>query len=183
MIQQDESTLLSFEQEKERYSHHNNDSEDPGYIKFLKQLTDPLLDYIDKDARGLDFGCGPGPTISKILAEENISCDNYDPAFFPDKELLATTYDFVTSSEVFEHLHQPREVIENVWSLVRPGGLLAIMTVFYPGNQDEFPKWWYKNDPTHVCFYNEQVFEYIANKLNAEILSMNKKIVILRRAL
>ncbi len=181
MIQQDQATLLTFEEEKSRYSQHNNDSQDLGYINFLKNLTDPLLNYIKPSDIGLDFGCGPGPTISKILAKENVECFDYDPAFFPHQSLLETKYDFITSSEVFEHLHRPKEVIESIWAMIKPGGILGIMTVFYPQKQEDFAKWWYKNDPTHVCFYNEEVFEYICRELGAEILEMNRKIVIIRR--
>jgi hypothetical protein len=38
-------------------------------------------------------------------------------------------------------------------ALVRPGGLLAVLTSFQPAGAGEFAKWHYRRDPTHVVFY------------------------------
>lgn len=175
------NSFLSFDEETTRYSYHQNNEEDQGYIKYLKQITEPLLKKLDSSKNGLDFGCGPGPTLSKILGAENINCDNYDPFFLPDHTLLNKKYDFIVSTEVFEHFHNPKLEIEKLWELVKNGGLLAVMTVFYPEKLEEFGKWWYKNDPTHVCFYNEEVFRYIGEKLDAEIEFSGRKVVFIKK--
>ena len=181
LIFQDPKTYLDNVEEKKRYDTHQNNPDDPGYRKFLSQVTGPVLERISEGDCGLDFGCGPGPTISVMLEEKGYSVQNYDLYYANHPKLLEVEYDFITSTEVFEHLYDPKEVLDKLWKIVKPGGILVVMTVFYPHERDKFKGWWYKNDPTHVCFYNEEVFEYIAKKLGAEIEIMNRQVVILKK--
>ena len=46
--------------------------------------------------------------------------------------------------------------------LLQKGGTLAIMTRFY-GVEAPFAQWWYRRDPTHVCFYCEETMRWIAS--------------------
>ncbi|MFO7828587.1 MAG: hypothetical protein R6V23_08205, partial [Bacteroidales bacterium] len=41
-----QENFLTAEEEKERYSHHNNGIQYPGYVKFLNQAIDPAMDYL-----------------------------------------------------------------------------------------------------------------------------------------
>ena len=65
---------LSLAEEKERYDTHNNNPKDSRYRQFLSQLTTPLNLLIPNRSFGLDFGCGPGPTLSLML---EICCWKY----------------------------------------------------------------------------------------------------------
>lgn len=174
-------TFLSIEEEVKRYSTHENTIESEGYVKYLSSILIPLLDTITENSQGLDFGCGPGPTLSLMIEKNGHKCDHFDPAFFPDVEKLKKKYDFVTSTEVFEHFHKPKLEIEKIWSLIKDNGYLGVMTVFYPVNEDDFEKWWYKNDPTHVCFYNQEVFDFLALKLNAKVTYYDNKSLIMHK--
>jgi len=49
-------------------------SADPRYRRFLARLAEPLIAHLPKGARGLDFGCGPGPTLSLMLREAGFAC-------------------------------------------------------------------------------------------------------------
>lgn len=164
--------LLTAEEEKSQYDLHQNSPEDAGYRKFLSRLVDPLKERLTTTAKGLDFGCGPGPTISIMMSEAGISMVNYDPFYANHPELLERSYDFITSTEVFEHLHQPSEVIPLLINMLKPGGILGIMTKRWI-DKEAFSRWHYKNDPTHVCFYSERTFEWIAAQwdLSVEIIS------------
>lgn len=55
--------FLSPSEERKHYSYHTNDSSDLKYRKYLQQVVDPLVAVLRKGDMGLDFGCGPGPTI------------------------------------------------------------------------------------------------------------------------
>ena len=78
-------TFLSPEQrpdpdrERAEYELHRNRPDDAGYRAFLSRLTDCLASKLPPGATGLDYGCGPGPTLSLILAEQGFSMAVYDP--------------------------------------------------------------------------------------------------------
>ncbi len=83
LIVMDPRGYLSEEQEKREYELHQNSPEDQGYRKFLSRLALPLLDRLElNQRRGLDYGCGPGPTLSVMLEEAGCSMSLFDPFFF-----------------------------------------------------------------------------------------------------
>ena len=172
-------TFNSTEKDIERYSTHNNNSTDQGYLDFLGRFVIPLKPFLPKKFDALDFGCGPGPTLSLLLEEVGGTVENYDPLFFPDAHLLIPeSYDVVTSTEVVEHFKLPRHDWKTLIDLVKDNGVIAIMTLFYSPEID-YKKWWYKNDHTHIVFYQQETFEYIAKEFNLEILYNDKKSIII----
>ena len=66
----DEQFRVDEKEEKERYLNHENDINDLGYREFLSRLSNPLKEKLKPDAKGLDFGCGPGPALADILIKE-----------------------------------------------------------------------------------------------------------------
>jgi len=52
----------------------------------------------------------------------------YDTFYSPDRNILTNHYDFITASEVVEHFHNPAVEFDLLWSILKPGGLLGIMT-------------------------------------------------------
>lgn len=87
---------------------------------------------------------------------------NYDIFYANDSQVLNHEYDFITASEVVEHLHQPKEELDRLWSYLKPGGILGIMTKRVI-DQEAFSRWHYKNDPTHVCFFSVETFHWLAD--------------------
>lgn len=157
------SRRLSATDERVRYELHNNDRGDPGYVLFLRRLADPLIDRLRAGARGLDFGCGPAPVLSEILTAAGFPCAAHDPFFAPGDGLLDEQYDFITCSEVVEHAHDPARMFAGLRRMLAPGGILGVMTMFHPG-ADAFADWWYRRDPTHVCFYDEATMRWIGER-------------------
>lgn len=147
--------------EEARYREHHNDPDDAGYIRFLRRLADPVMERLPAGARGLDFGCGPVPALASLLASAGFPCVSYDPVFAPDELMLNRTYDFVTCSEVLEHLHDPRATLALLARLLARGGMLAVMTQFRT-DAASFAHWWYRRDITHVCFHSETTMRWIA---------------------
>jgi len=169
--------FLSPDEEKAQYDHHENSADDPGYRRFLGRLFDPLSQRLAPNSRGLDFGSGPGPTLSVMFAETGHRMEIYDPFYAPETGPLQRQYDFITTSEVVEHLHHPRRELDRLWSCLSPGGALGIMTKRV-GNREEFPHWHYKNDRTHVCFYSLETFEWLAEYWNATLTVPDDDVVI-----
>jgi hypothetical protein len=147
--------------ERARYRLHHNDPSDANYRRFLSRLTEALMPQLPPGAEGLDYGCGPGPTVSVMLAEQGFKMTDYDPLFAPDPAALRRRYDFITCTEAAEHFRAPAAEFERLAGLLRPGGWLGVMTAMPPPIA-QFPAWWYHRDPTHVCFYSPRTMGWIA---------------------
>jgi SAM-dependent methyltransferase len=149
--------------ELEHYRTHENDPGDPGYRRFLARLAEPLAARLPAGASGLDFGCGPGPALARMMSERGHTMAVYDPFFAPDRAVLAGRYDFVTCTEVVEHFRRPGEEFARLAGLLRPGGWLGVMTEI-PVDQPPVSEWRYARDPTHVCFYRPETLGWIAGR-------------------
>lgn len=143
------------------YATHDNDPADPGYRAFLDRLAKWLVPRLTPGAVGLDYGAGPGPTLSMMLTERGFPTHVYDPFFAPDAGVLDDTYDFVTCTETVEHFADPRAEFERFNQLLRPGGWLGVMTQMQEDDA-AFAGWWYTKDPTHVAFYRADTLRWIA---------------------
>jgi hypothetical protein len=172
---------LSAEQEKTIYQYHDNNPGDPGYRRFLSKAADPLLARLPRGAHGLDFGCGPGPVLAGMLEEAGMTMALYDPFFHPQPDVLQQQYDFITCTEVLEHLHQPAAVLRQLDSLLKPGGLLAVMTCFQT-DDTRFASWHYRRDPTHVVFYKEETLVLIAERYKWALEIPRKDVAIFTKA-
>lgn len=172
---------LSRDEERERYELHENETHDEGYRNFLAPLRDAILERVPKGSHGLDFGCGPDSYLARMLEDEELRIDRYDPFFAPNTSLLERKYDFVYASEVLEHLYDPVREIERLRDLIRPGGYLFAMTAFTSETLD-FPNWYYRRDPTHVVFYSPRTFAWIRDRFGFRQLDLETgRVAILRR--
>lgn len=175
---------LSLQEEKAEYDLHENDASDQGYRQFLSRLSIPLLECLDlgvpDGCRGLDFGCGPGPTLSLMLEESGVEMVLYDPFYFNDKTVLDGTYDFVCATEVVEHLSNPKKEFALLFSMLDSGGWLALMTKMVKDKQ-AFGRWHYINDQTHICFYSRKTFEFIAKEVGANVTFVANDVILLQK--
>lgn len=170
---------LNKETEKLRYTNHQNGIDQVGYVRFLHRAITPSLDFIRSEMVGLDYGCGPSPTLSKLLSKEGIECFDYDPIFGIDHPL--NQYDFIFATECFEHFFYPKKDLQKINSLLKSNGVLSIMTEQWV-TEEGFKDWYYKNDPTHVSFFHKNTFEYISSDLNFDIVYQDEdRVVIFRR--
>lgn len=160
--------------EKAEYDLHDNDPEDTGYQSFLARMAIPLNEKLPAGASVLDFGCGPAPVLAQQLEQCGHSVRLFDVFYHPDEQALTTDYDAVVLTEVIEHLHRPFQDMRRLWSCVKPGGILAIMTQRVI-SQKRFRLWTYKNDPTHVCFYSEATFRWLASHLGAATVQFDDR--------
>jgi len=172
---------LNRNEEKARYDLHKNDPYDSGYRNFLSSLAKPLMERVPADSEGLDFGCGPGPALPMMMLEHGLSMDVYDPFYAPDDSVWLRTYDFITATEVLEHLYSPGEELDRLFRVLRPGGWLGIMTKLLPAHKS-FHSWNYKSDPTHVCFFGLATFKYIAGHWNASLELPGSDVVLFQKS-
>ena len=146
--------------EKERYTAHQNNPQNAGYVGFLMQAITPALPYLNKNMHGLDYGCGPTPTLNGLLKTQGLQCKDYDPYFFP--ELPGGNFNFIFCTEVAEHFFEPAQEYSRLRDLLLPGGILTIMTELWTSIEG-FAEWYYAKDLTHVCFYHANTIAYICD--------------------
>ncbi len=151
------------QRERAEYDLHQNSVDDPNYRRFLLPLFKALTDRLPPGSEGLDFGCGPGPALAAMLREAGYQISLFDPFYAPEPGVLERSYDFITCTEVVEHLHHPATVFERLNACLRPGGWLGVMTRFQTEDA-RFAQWHYRRDPTHVVFYREETFRWLANE-------------------
>jgi 2-polyprenyl-3-methyl-5-hydroxy-6-metoxy-1,4-benzoquinol methylase len=107
--------------------------------------------------------------------------DIYDPFYAPNNEVFDKQYNFITSTEVIEHMHQPLFELKRLKSMLKPNGVLGIMTMFHLENKEKFAKWFYKNDPTHITFFCEKSFIWLAKELNLKLTLVEKDVILLQK--
>ena len=171
---------LSAEDERATYDLHENDAQDQGYRQFLSRLSTPLLEKLDSNRKGLDFGCGPGPTLSALLEAQGQQVDLYDPFYFNDPSVFHKKYDFITATEVVEHLHDPKQAFVELFKMLKRGGWLGIMTKLVM-DEHAFRQWHYIRDLTHICFFSRNTFEYLAQHFNADLDFVASDVILLNR--
>ena len=165
--------------EKARYDQHQNDPADPRYRRFLSRLADPLVATVARGSVGLDFGSGPGPALGALLTEAGLRVHLYDVFYAPDPAVWNRRYDFISASEVIEHLYHPRAELNRLFSVLVPGGYLAVMTRWV-GDHGAFTRSRYIRDPTHVCFYSAATCRWIARRWQATLERPNTDVALFR---
>jgi hypothetical protein len=180
-----EECYLTPSEEKAQYDFHINSPDDQRYRQFLSRLFIPLCARLPKQGSGLDFGCGPGPTLSVMFEEAGFHMSIYDLFYVNNTSVFESNYQFISATEVFEHLKDPGQEINRLLSRIIPGGYLAVMTklVEQPKqkNNDRFKNWHYKNDLTHICFYSQETFLWIAEKYQLKVEFIASDVIIMQK--
>ena len=171
-----------FDSQKERYNLHENDEEDEGYKAYFKRFLDFTLPLVGHPKTALDFGCGRSSLLASLLEKEGVDCDYYDPIYHPATLSDSKKYELIVSTEVFEHLHHPKEVFESLLGRLEKGGFLAVQTQFHPNNTEDFKKWYYHQDPTHIVFFTAQTFKKLCEEFECEFMGDNgKNMIVLQK--
>lgn len=175
------TSRLDITTEKLRYDQHENDPKDLRYRNFLNRVAQPLLRKLTPGMHGLDYGCGPGPTLSVMLEEAGMVMALYDPYYANDSSALLKQYDFVTCTEVVEHFHCPAEDWQQLVTLLRPGGWLGVMTTLVDLEVD-FLDWYYQGELTHVSFYSVATFSWLGAHFQLAVEQVDTNVVLFQRS-
>ncbi|MGC3873110.1 class I SAM-dependent methyltransferase [Halomonas sp. GXIMD04776] len=171
---------LGPEEEKAVYDCHRNSPQDMGYRRFLSRLFIPLQARLAPGAHGLDFGCGPGPTLSVMFEEAGHPMALYDIYYAPDQGMLEHSYDFITASEVIEHLALPGQVLKKLSERLHPGGWLGLMTKRVT-SREAFADWHYIQDPTHISFFSETSLRWLGERLDLHVSFPAADVVLMQK--
>ena len=172
---------LSREEEYQRYQYHENDINDVRYRQFLQKMSEPMLSRIASPSSGFDFGSGPGPLLKLMFEEQGHSMSHYDTFYAPEEDVFNNVYDFITATEVAEHLHKPMNELDRLWACLKPGGYFGIMTSMRIPDLD-FTSWHYIKDDTHVVFFAPQTMHWLADRWEAELEIIGNSVTIFQKA-
>lgn len=170
---------LNNDGEHDEYKMHNNSFESKGYVQMFERFIAENIRPLNISGIALEFGSGPGPVLKELLRREGFEMYDYDPFFNPNTDYSDRKYDLITSTEVVEHFSNPLKEFVHISSLLKVNSYLVVMTNFNNFTENEFLKWWYRRDATHISFYNVKTFEFIAKKLKLKLVKHNDKNVII----
>ncbi|NLK63205.1 MAG: class I SAM-dependent methyltransferase [Fusobacteria bacterium] len=176
----DKSNHLSPLEEKSRYEKHNNDVSDNGYRKFVSPITDNILMKQNTKQIGLDFGSGKNSATSAVLKEYGYNINLYDPFFNKNSAFLNLKYNYIICCEVMEHFFNPATEFNLLYSLLCEDGRLYCMTDIYKESTN-FSSWYYKEDLTHVFFYQDKTLYWIKEQYNYKNVFIDKRLIIFEK--
>jgi SAM-dependent methyltransferase len=154
-----------------------------------------LLESAGKtSATALDFGCGNGAFI-RYLRGKGIETLGVDPVHVDNDmspyvyssldDLSEKRFDVITAFEVFEHLDRPDDTISQLLSHLEENGFVYITTALTNRALTSircFQHWIYQKDPTHIGFFHERTFEWLAARHGLEIHVFRYDSVVLDRS-
>lgn len=159
---------LSREETERHYRmQHTVEYDNLGYAEKVLAVVRSQLE----PQRILDFGSGSGK-LAEALRSLGYMVDTYEPMCDGDFDpaRFGNSYDLVVANEVLEHVSGILATMDHIHAACRPGGVVYIGTLTTddlindPENfYERFRSWWYKDDLTHVSFYNVRSFEYICS--------------------
>lgn len=141
----------------------------------------------------LDFGTGQSrlPNALRAVGHKVVAIDVVPPLRpHPDRltgsleslYLPAARFDLIYAYQVFEHLPEPRPVLDSLLRLARPGGLVLIHTdMETPERAAGLDEWWYVMPPDHCSFYRHRSFEAVLRNSPHRIVWRNEKSVLVEK--
>ncbi len=104
--------------EKAHYDLHENDPSDAGYRRFFISHRGSLTDKISSLHTGWILVVARPRYLLLMLEEAGHTMELYDIYYHPETSVLEKTYDFMTATEVIEHLYHPDKVWQQWLNLV-----------------------------------------------------------------
>ncbi len=103
----------------------------------LKNLLNRLQKAgLEKTHRILDYGCGNGVLVEFLRLQGYRNVAGWDPYVPGWQDKPEETFDCVIANDVIEHVDDPRIMMKDALSLVKPGGLLYLGTADSEGVED-----------------------------------------------
>ncbi|SFG89773.1 Methyltransferase domain-containing protein [Desulfotomaculum arcticum] len=136
---------------------------------------------LPKDEKFIDYGGGYGifTRLMRDVGYDFYSYDKYNKSLFAKGFEAVSCQEYVgaTAFEVFEHLDNPNETLDDIFSYLQNKNVL-FSTVLYgnwPPNPDD---WWYYVFDTgqHIAFYNIKTLRWIAEKYNLNLWSNGRSL-------
>ncbi len=122
----------------------------------------------------LDYGCGNGGFVAYLRERGYQAAEGYDPftTKFSDEAILRRKYDYVVSCDVIEHAPDTLEHLDQMISLVRSGGIVAIGTpnAAELSLKDPIDRVGHLHQPYHRHLLTRMQLERLLEKRSARVL-------------
>lgn len=147
--------------------------------ELLKNTTIQIIDTFFQDAKLLlDYAGGYG-IFTRIMRDagfnyywEDKFCENIFAKHFTINDIENKKFDFVTAFEVLEHMENPIEELNEIFSY---SDNILISTELIPENS-LIENWWYIAPETgqHISFYTKKSLELIAEKYDCNYYNISE---------
>ena len=146
-----------------------------------------LLRLPHRGARLLDVGCGNGAFLRQMQQSGwNVAGLDFDAEAVKTCQAIgiaatqgtietasfdASSFDAITLSHVIEHLYDPIAVLQQCYTLLKPGGKLYIETPNLDsiGHGQYQEHWRGLEPPRHLILFNVQSLQYVCGRANLPI--------------
>jgi len=145
-----------------------------------------LLRTLPRGARLLDFGCSSGRLLAPLVRDYEcsgfeINAEAAQAAAAKGIKMLARdflergepdSFDAAVLVDVFEHLSTPTDLLRELFRLVKPGGLLVVVT----GNGDtracrlDPAQFWYFRNVEHLIMLTRRHTGFLAMELGVQLV-------------
>ncbi len=169
---------------EESYSEAINYS-DIGLLKRNMDLINPTKNVINfffkEGTKFIDYGAGYGVFV-RIMRDNGYNffwsdkyCENiYAKDFYAEEK----KYDLLTAYEVFEHLVNPADELEN---MLKYSDNILFTTYLIPKSIPKPQEWWYYalDHGQHISLYSIESLKYLASKFRKNFYTNRKNIHII----
>ncbi len=158
---------------------------------FWQQQVSGLLSYINRyrvPQRILDFGSGSG-AMTDELRRRGFDVTPLEPMFhgFLSEQKYPHKFDVVVAIEVIEHLPDPWKELREIEKVLTDDGIAVFSSMLTDSfiksasAEEQFSKWWYKDDLTHLTFFCIKALSKLADIGNYGIDIYDDKVFVIRR--
>lgn len=133
--------------------------------------TGDFLEYV-KDFGWNIYGCELSQHSSEF-ARNRLNCD-VRCGEFEKSEFENSFFDIVTMWDVIEHVIDPQAIVNEAIRVLRPGGLLALITPNYDSltRRILFDKWEALIPPRHLCVFTEKTIRKLITDCGGRVVSV-----------
>ncbi len=160
---------------------------DPGFWKSQVDVLLQLIENYRTPRHILDFGSGSGEMTNE-LRQRGFDVTPLEPmthGYLKDQN-YSLKFDVVIAVEVIEHLLEPWDEIREIENVLAPDGIVVFTSLLTnpfidrPDAREQFKNWWYKDDPTHVSFFCNQVLSKMADMKSYDIDIFGNNVFVLK---
>lgn len=181
-------------QARARDGYHGGRDQAPAQGRADAGFLTPVLALAGEDPlRILDFGCGSSTVPAQLRARgHRVTAVDLHPPMCPhpdrltgdllELDLPGDHFDLVYAFQVFEHLPHPRHILDELFRLTAPGGLIAIHTDMETPERGALADWWYVLPPDHCSFYRHRTFERFVDGTSHSLVLGLPKMIVMRKS-
>lgn len=146
---------------------------------YLSNTLNTILKILNPTSQILDYGGGYGMFV-RMMRDKGWDFEWYDEycqnLFAKGHEMSHEHYDVITSFEMLEHLPNPMEMFERLFSL---SDTLICTTEIIPHHPPKIKEWWYyaTESGQHIAFYTKESLQVVANKFGKNLYAKHGIII------